>query len=1075
MVRIRLLGALAVDQDGEKIDPPAGARSRSLLGWLALHPGTHPRSTLAARFWPDVLDSSARASLRSAVWTLRKELGEAGDCVVATRDSVGLAADGVSVDALEFDALVRDGDLERAVALGDAELLPGVDDEWAYEVRDQHSQRLRTTMLGLAAEHEARNELDEAIRATRRAVALDPLDEQAARSLMRRLAAAGDRPGSIAAYERLRERLLNELRLSPAEDTRDLAEAIRDGRVEPAPAVARRKPRAPARPVAAARFPAAPPLVGREGELATLSSAWEVAKRGSGCMVAIAGDPGIGKTRLATEVIEDARSSGARIAVCAGLDLGGAAPLGLWAELLRDLSRELDPPPAEAAWPSELARLAPDLEQRFGREASAPTALAPDLERARLFEAMVDMVEWAATDAPLAILMEDLHAADAPSLELAAYVGRRIGNLPALIVMTRREAPRNPEVDAMLHALRSRGVLTAELALAPLAPDEVRNLARAVAKLEDQQLDRVIEAAEGNALLAVESARALAAGGSDVPASLRGPVRVAIASLPEDPRLLAELTAAAGRELDRAELTALPVESPSESATAVLDSGLFVGRDAGLDYRHALLREAAYADLPDPRRAWLHEQLAEAMAHAVESGGVSRAAEIAGHLRRAGRDAEAVGHLARAAADARAVAALTEAAVFLEQAVELDPGNVDLALELADVRAWSGEGEQAEDWFERAVDRLDSGDSGRLANAWMQRAQWYHGALCAPRDALTAFGRVLEILDAAGDDAPRLRAEALAGCAWAEATAGSAEEAEALLQQVYELHVPSDDGLVNQLNQARAFALIRQGRFEESYGPSIAAAHAAQRMGRRDLSYGGWTNAACAAACAGHFERSLEFAERGLEDVREQGPRIVEVHLLAARSHILVRLGRIEEAEATADDERALAELVGTGELRATADHDRGCIALAAGDYDLAESLLATALDAGAPVSRPLARLARAEALVRLRRVDDAEAELRATSLEPVRASDMPHTLVPRLTRLQGLVASVRGDRELAERRLEQATAAWRRMLGDGPDPESYAANLVDLGRPPVLGLVEPALELERVERDLESLNAVPT
>src|SRR4051794_37957261 len=414
MVRIRLLGGLRVERDGQEVDPPAGARSRSLLGWLALHPGMHPRPTLAARFWPDVLDSSARASLRSAVWALRKELGDAGDCVLATRDGVGLA-EGVTVDAREFASLVDERRLEEAIALGDAELAPGIEDDWAYEARDEHRQQLRGALLDVAAEREGRNALDDSIATTRRAVALDPLDEQAARDLMRRLATAGDRPGAIAVYERLRERLLNELRLSPSEESRKLIEAIREGRVEPAPAGTSRPRQAPTRPAAPARFPSAPPLVGRETELAALDSAWQAAQSGSGCMVAMAGEPGIGKTRLATEVIEDARANGARTAVCAGLDLGGAAPLGLWAELLRDLSRELDPPPAEAAWPSELARLAPDLEQRFGREASAPTALAPDLERARLFEAMVDMVEWAASHAPLAILMEDLHAADAPS------------------------------------------------------------------------------------------------------------------------------------------------------------------------------------------------------------------------------------------------------------------------------------------------------------------------------------------------------------------------------------------------------------------------------------------------------------------------------------------------------------------------------------------------------------------------------------------------------------------------------------------------------------------------------------
>src|SRR5436190_540952 len=83
-----------------------------------------PRTQLAARFWPDVLDSSARASLRSAIWSLRRALGEAGAAhLVATRDRVGL--DDVEVDVHAVDALVRDGKLEEAAAIGEGELLPG--------------------------------------------------------------------------------------------------------------------------------------------------------------------------------------------------------------------------------------------------------------------------------------------------------------------------------------------------------------------------------------------------------------------------------------------------------------------------------------------------------------------------------------------------------------------------------------------------------------------------------------------------------------------------------------------------------------------------------------------------------------------------------------------------------------------------------------------------------------------------------------------------------------------------------------------------------------------------------------
>src|SRR5215212_2192102 len=112
MLRVRLLGAMAVEVDGRPIALPESGRARALLAWLALNPGMHARGQLAARFWPDVLDSSARASLRSAMWSLRRALGEAGEThLVATRDRVGLQD--VEVDVRELDRLAADGKLEE--------------------------------------------------------------------------------------------------------------------------------------------------------------------------------------------------------------------------------------------------------------------------------------------------------------------------------------------------------------------------------------------------------------------------------------------------------------------------------------------------------------------------------------------------------------------------------------------------------------------------------------------------------------------------------------------------------------------------------------------------------------------------------------------------------------------------------------------------------------------------------------------------------------------------------------------------------------------------------------------------
>ena len=149
------------------------------------------------------------------------------------------------------------------------------------------------------------------------------------------------------------------------------------------------------------------------------------------------GEPGVGKTRLAVELLARVSSQGARMASGAALDLAGPAPLGLWAELIRELVDQLEPPPPDAAWPSDLAVLAPDIELRFGRERERRSAVSPDLERARLYQATVELVSWASRRRPVALLIEDIHLADTPSLDLTGFVGRQAARLPVLVILTR--------------------------------------------------------------------------------------------------------------------------------------------------------------------------------------------------------------------------------------------------------------------------------------------------------------------------------------------------------------------------------------------------------------------------------------------------------------------------------------------------------------------------------------------------------------------------------------------------------------------------------------------------------------
>ena len=199
MVRIHVLGALALEVDGEATSPPVGRPAQALLGWLALHPGIHARSEVAGRLWPDVLESSARASLRNALSGVRRALGPTADRVlIAGRETVGLAGEPEAwVDASAFDALIAAGQHEQALALCGGELLAGLDDDWVLAARDEYRDRRGRALAVLADAAASAGDLEEAIRYGRERVSLDPFDEPAHRDLIVRLAVS-DRAGAIA-------------------------------------------------------------------------------------------------------------------------------------------------------------------------------------------------------------------------------------------------------------------------------------------------------------------------------------------------------------------------------------------------------------------------------------------------------------------------------------------------------------------------------------------------------------------------------------------------------------------------------------------------------------------------------------------------------------------------------------------------------------------------------------------------------------------------------------------------------------------------------------------------------------
>jgi DNA-binding SARP family transcriptional activator len=455
VLNVRLLGGLRAAVDGRAVELPADARARELLGWLALSPGLHARSALAGRLRPDVAEEHARKTLRDAVYELRRALGPgARDLVVATRDRVGLAGEGVAVDVREFRRLRAAGELEAAAERGAGELLAGLDAEWALRARDEHAADLGEVLAALAARARDAGDLPGAVAWARRRAELDPLAEEPHRDLVGLLAAGGDRAAALTAAAAFAERLRRELGVPPSAATRALVDGIRRGDVAaPAGAPAAGAAPLPALPVPLART--APPA-GRERALASLEAAFADVATGGLRVAVVTGEPGIGKTTLAGELARRVHARGGAV-LYGRCDEQLLLPYGSWVEALERLLAELPPEDAErwlALHDGALARLLP------GR---APAGAGPPglpRERHLAFEVVRRLLEATAARRPLLLVLDDLHWADEDALGLLRHLARAAPAAPMLVLLCARDAELTLAGAATVAELRREGPVT---------------------------------------------------------------------------------------------------------------------------------------------------------------------------------------------------------------------------------------------------------------------------------------------------------------------------------------------------------------------------------------------------------------------------------------------------------------------------------------------------------------------------------------------------------------------------------------------------------------------------------------
>ena len=594
MLEIRLSGGLTLRADGAELALPASKRARAVLAYLALNPGPQRRSRLAARFWPDVLDESARASLRVALTELRQALGLAAPYVAATRDTVALDGSDLTVDVREFHQALDDGDAFRALEACGGPILDGFDEEWAIEARDEHMHRLTGAFEAAAA---AADDRAEAVRLTRAEVALDPLAEAPNRRLIERLAANGDRAAALSASRQFVERLRGQLGIAPSRQTRALIDDLRRGEPQPVlppPGLTRSDETV---------------FVGRRAELARLHASWGGVQMHRDRRIAlITGEPGIGKTRLAKQFASTSLAWGATV-------------------LLGRCSEE----PLAPFEPFTEA-----LTQAGVAQALAPGAATDDAgARHRLFDGVDSAITDLAARAPLLIVIDDLHWADPGSLLLTSFLLRSRRPGPILMLGTYRdtELGRNTPLTRTLAELKRGGGLD-RIDLRGLPPDDVATLARSLLG-SDELAPRVHARTDGNAFFVEEVLRGWAQAGADeVPESVRHAVGVQLSSMGDAANELIAAAAILGLQHDARALQStagLQVDTAEAALDEILRARLLrpTSVPQRFEFAHALVRESVLGECNILRRARLHRRAADALTELDEQQHLE---EIAMHL-----------------------------------------------------------------------------------------------------------------------------------------------------------------------------------------------------------------------------------------------------------------------------------------------------------------------------------------------------------------------------------------------------------------------------------------------------------
>jgi DNA-binding CsgD family transcriptional regulator/tetratricopeptide (TPR) repeat protein len=694
-----------------------------------------------------------------------------------------------------------------------------------------------------------------------------------------------------------------------------------------------------------------PTFVGRAEELQALQHLLATVLAGDGACALVAGEAGLGKTRLVRELARTAPDVEFLVGSCVGVGRG-VLPYAPFVEILAELvARHGGTTVRRLAGPTggELARLLPALDDAPAREFTRASA-------SRLYAAVRALVSGLATRRPLVLCVEDLHWSDGATRDLLGLLAHRPPDGTLLLLTTRTdEVEQERGLPRLLAQVAATGAHRIELG--PLSREEQARQLSGITGVPPSRsrLEHVYARAEGNPFFAEEL---LALGEADeVPGTVRDLLQARLETLPAATRRVVRAAAAAGRRVEHdllARVVDLDGQALDDALRPAVERHVLVPAGAGYEFRHALLHETVAATLLPGERVRLHRALAEALTDRPQLAGTRHglAGRIAHHWLAAGDLARGRRASYDAAREAEATLAFDEALAHYERTIALPGPDDDLPVPryrllwaTAETAHLSGAAHRAAELVREAIACADP-DRPHHHAYLHERLGRYLWMAAEGEAALAAYRRAVELVPA--EPVTSWRAAIVSGYAQVLMLSGhfaqarvEAERAIALAARVPDAR--STEGHArNNLGAALAHLGDLDGGIEQL---RTALRIAEEEFDDVDDIARALVNLQSVLFDAGRFDEALEVARGAVARVEQLGlHRRKGLWCRCDAVDNLLVLGRWAEAEAVLAEAVAL-QPEGIDAVRLSGM--RGGLALRRGRLDEARALLERALSLG--------------------------------------------------------------------------------------------------------------------------------